>query len=429
MIAVTEHGRGRVAVLGRLRPVRRRLPRRARPPRALAGARQLGRAAPRGRARRPTAAAEQRPAWQTLREHTDALALLQAPDGALAADAGARPRAPRRGDRRRARRARRRSSRTRRDYLEAVARRPRALDRRPRTSARTSPPRSSASAPTSSAATASSTWSCSRCTSRTARGTPASRRSSSATPWPDWIAELEATRYDNPKFVPVQLVAGTRGYESECAVLFPETVATAERPPNHFGAIFCDREAERLARVAGAAAELTSLNLPAEAVKLLDSPPLLEEAYILWDLIHDRAHSHGDLPFDPFMIRQRAPYWMYSLEELRCDLTAFTQALELEAGGLAGPARRVQYAILLDRLLRFPITGERDAQLRRPRRAAAVRLPAPPRAACTGPTTGCGSTGRAVADGVRGAPRARSRRCTARGSTGRSSATGRPRTT
>ncbi len=75
-------------------------------------------------------------------------------------------------------------------------------------------------------------------------------------PWPDWIAELERTRYDNPKFVPVELVDGTRGYDSECAVLFPEMVTTAERPPNNFGAIFCDREAERLRRVAGAAAEL-----------------------------------------------------------------------------------------------------------------------------------------------------------------------------
>ena len=42
-------------------------------------------------------------------------------------------------------------------------------------------------------------------------------------PWPDWIAELERTRYDNPKFVPVELVDATRGYDSECAVLFPET--------------------------------------------------------------------------------------------------------------------------------------------------------------------------------------------------------------
>jgi hypothetical protein len=91
---------------------------------------------------------------------------------------------------------------------------------------------------------------------------------------------------------------------------------------------------------------------------MLASAEISQQAYILWDLIHDRTHSHGDLPFDPFMIRQRAPYWMYALEELRCDLTAFTQAAELEHGGV-GFARHVQYAILLDRLLRFPITGPR----------------------------------------------------------------------
>jgi hypothetical protein len=177
-------------------------------------------------------------------------------------------------------------------------------------------------------------------------------------PWPDWIAELERTRFDNAKFVPVELVDGTRGYDSECAVLFPETVSVAERPVNNFGAIFCDREAERLRRMAGAAADLLRLNLPPDAASLLRSRELSQQAYILWDLIHDRAHSHGDLPFDPFMIRQRAPYWMYALEELRCDLTAFTQALELERGEIAF-ARHVQYAILLDRLLRFPITGSR----------------------------------------------------------------------
>ena len=178
-------------------------------------------------------------------------------------------------------------------------------------------------------------------------------------PWPDWIAELERTRYDNRKFVPVELIDSTRGYgpESECAVLFPETVSVAEKPVNNFGAIFCDREARRLRRVAGAAVQLLLLNLPPDAARMLTSPEMSQQAYILWDLIHDRAHSHGDLPFDPFMIRQRAPYWMYALEELRCDLTAFTQAQELE---LQIPfARHVQYAILLDRLLRFPVTGAR----------------------------------------------------------------------
>ena len=62
------------------------------------------------------------------------------------------------------------------------------------------------------------------------------------TPWPEFVAQIERELYDNAKFVPVQLVDNTAGYDSECAVLFPETVSVAERPTNHFGAIFCDRE-------------------------------------------------------------------------------------------------------------------------------------------------------------------------------------------
>ncbi|HEY4827329.1 MAG TPA: DUF6421 family protein [Solirubrobacteraceae bacterium] len=177
-------------------------------------------------------------------------------------------------------------------------------------------------------------------------------------PWPDWIAELERTQFDNPKFVPVELIDATAGYDSDCAVLFPETVSVAGRPVSNFGAIFCDRESERLRRVAGDGADLLRLNLPPDGACMLASPAISQQAYIMWDLIHDRNHSHGDLPFDPFMIRQRAPYWMYSLEELRCDLTTFGQAVQLEAEGVSF-ARYVQYAILLDRLLRFPITGSR----------------------------------------------------------------------
>jgi hypothetical protein len=108
----------------------------------------------------------------------------------------------------------------------------------------------------------------------------------------------------------------------------------------------------------GRATELLRVNLPPDAAALLRSERLSLDAYMLWDLIHDRAHSHGDLPFDPFMIRQRSPYWMYSLEELRCDLTAFCEAGELQREGL-GRAGDVQYAILFDRLFRFPITGSR----------------------------------------------------------------------
>jgi hypothetical protein len=177
-------------------------------------------------------------------------------------------------------------------------------------------------------------------------------------PWPRWLAELERDRYDNAKFVPVTLVDHTAGYDSDCAVLFPETVSVAGRAVNNFGAIFCDREAERFRRTSSQAAALLRLNLPPDAAALLASERLSRDAYELWDLIHDRTHSHGDLPFDPFMIRQRMPYWMYAIEELRCDLTAFGEAVQLEREGFSF-ARNVQYAILFDRLFRFPITGPR----------------------------------------------------------------------
>jgi hypothetical protein len=178
------------------------------------------------------------------------------------------------------------------------------------------------------------------------------------TPWPEFVARLEGERYDNAKFVPVQLVDHTAGYDGECAVLFPETVSLVGRPTNNFGGIFCDREAARFQRSTTRAAEVLGIDLPPDAAALLANGDLVRETYILWDMIHDRWHSHGDLPFDPFMIRQRLPYWMYSLEELRVDLATYGTAGELVREGFAF-ARYVQYAILFDRILRFPVTGDR----------------------------------------------------------------------
>lgn len=177
--------------------------------------------------------------------------------------------------------------------------------------------------------------------------------------WPDWLAELERGRYDNPMFVPIVFEDFTAGYDTNSAVLFPETVAVRHAPSSFtWGAIFCDREAARFRRVSEAAAKTLKLALPPDAARLLASQDLAQDTYVLWDLIHDRTHSHGDLPFDPFMIKQRMPYWLYALEELRCDLTAFGEAVKLEAEGVP-QARYVQYAILFDRLFRFPITGDR----------------------------------------------------------------------
>ncbi len=188
--------------------------------------------------------------------------------------------------------------------------------------------------------------------------------------WPEFIARVEA-EYTNRLFVSLRLIDFTPGYDSNSAVLFPETVAMREIPAFTWGAIFQDREAARYRRVVRAAAATTKLDLPAEAVRMLDDQAVAEKTFVMWDLIHDRTHMRGDLPFDPFMIKQRMPYFLYSLEELRCDLTAFRECVAI-ARRLAAQderdaveqemlehAQRVQYAVIFDRIFRFAITGSR----------------------------------------------------------------------
>ena len=148
--------------------------------------------------------------------------------------------------------------------------------------------------------------------------------------WPEFIARLE-TEYTNRLFVSLRLIDFTSGYDTNSAVLFPETVAMREIPTFTWGAIFQDREAARYRRVTTAAADITKLEMPAAAARLLDDQDLAERTFVMWDLIHDRTHMRGDLPFDPFMIKQRMPFFLYSLEELRCDLTAFRECVSLQA--------------------------------------------------------------------------------------------------
>jgi hypothetical protein len=182
--------------------------------------------------------------------------------------------------------------------------------------------------------------------------------------WPEFVGELEAGEYSNKLFVPVRFVDFTPGYDTNSAVLFPESVAMREVPTFTWGAIFADREAARFRRVVRAASEITKLELPDDAARLLDDQQLTEQTFVMWDLIHDRTHMRGDLPFDPFMIKQRMPYFLYSLEELRCDLTAFREAVTVSRDADADPVARdraklVQYAVIFDRIFRFAITGSR----------------------------------------------------------------------
>ena len=189
--------------------------------------------------------------------------------------------------------------------------------------------------------------------------------------WPDFVARLEAGDYGNTLFVPVRFLDFTPGYDTDSAVIFPESVAMREVPTFTWGGIFADREAARFRRVVRAAADVTRLDLPEGVRRMLADQQLAEEVFVMWDLIHDRTHMRGDLPFDPFMIKQRMPFFLYSLEEMRCDLTAYRAAVSMEQriAANADPteedlllldrARLVQYAILFDRIFRFAVTGTR----------------------------------------------------------------------
>lgn len=81
--------------------------------------------------------------------------------------------------------------------------------------------------------------------------------------WPQWLAELEAARYDNPLFCGITFEDFTSGYDTNSAVLFPETVAVREVPERFtWGGIFCDREAARFRRVTAAAVRPSASSCP-----------------------------------------------------------------------------------------------------------------------------------------------------------------------
>jgi hypothetical protein len=173
------------------------------------------------------------------------------------------------------------------------------------------------------------------------------------TPWPDWLARLEESLFRTRNSFPAISWISRKATPANARCSFPKPVSLRDRPTNQFGVIFCDREARRLQNCVQRAASAVSLALHPELECWLGALPLIQDTVALWDLIHDRAHSLGELPFDPFMIRQRAPFWMYGLEELRVDLRSFGEAARLAEHDFPF-ARYVCYAILLDRIFRFP---------------------------------------------------------------------------
>ncbi|MGW0654333.1 DUF6421 family protein, partial [Streptomyces umbrinus] len=98
--------------------------------------------------------------------------------------------------------------------------------------------------------------------------------------WPDWLADLERTRYDNPLFCGITFEDFTAGYDTNSAVLFPETIAVREAPERFsWGGIFCDREAARFRKVTEAAVDTLGLELPDDIREMVGDQARCEQAF------------------------------------------------------------------------------------------------------------------------------------------------------
>ena len=123
----------------------------------------------------------------------------------------------------------------------------------------------------------------------------------SRTVWPEWIGDLEAGACRQQRaFVPIRFVAFTAGYDTHsrrsCS---PETVAVRETRCSPGAASSATARPRASRSVSSETSSLLSLDLPPDAEMLLNDQNLAQQTFVLWDLVHDRTNSHGDLPFDP----------------------------------------------------------------------------------------------------------------------------------
>ena len=176
-------------------------------------------------------------------------------------------------------------------------------------------------------------------------------------PWPLWLKHIEENNPD-PTYIPGRLLKYSSGYASNCAVLFPEQVLSKKKLSDVVGVIFCDREAERLIRYAEFAAAHFNITFPPDLIACMQSKALIEDAFMLWDLMHNLSHFEGPLPYHRFKSGKKQPYWMYALEELKVDISAYSKIIANDKNnGLNSIAK---YVIVLDRVFRFSISGDRE---------------------------------------------------------------------
>ena len=164
--------------------------------------------------------------------------------------------------------------------------------------------------------------------------------------------------FKNKNFIPAYLIDATEGFNSECVVLFPEMIMQGENKINNFGILFSNREAKRFSFYIKNSIKLLNININEKQHQFIDNQQEVNQAFMLWDLIHDANHFKGYLPFDKFMMKKKSPYWMYAIEELRVDLDTYIKITNIKINNKI--SKNIKFTLLFDRLFRFPISGSEE---------------------------------------------------------------------
>ncbi|WP_297622905.1 DUF6421 family protein [Nocardia sp.] len=178
--------------------------------------------------------------------------------------------------------------------------------------------------------------------------------------WPEWLDDLERTRFRADSYRPLMLADFTAGYDARPGAFFPDTVSAPQRvvdgSDSSLSLFAC--EAARFRAVCSAVVASLQMELPRELAMALHERRSSQQAFLLLGLLRDRSR-HTDA-FSPSTIPGEVPgpFWMQALEALRVDVAVYLEATDLQdAEHPIGSM--VPGVLLLDRMLRAPLFGRR----------------------------------------------------------------------
>ncbi|MEC3920349.1 DUF6421 family protein [Nocardia sp. CDC160] len=178
--------------------------------------------------------------------------------------------------------------------------------------------------------------------------------------WPDWLDDLERTRFAADSYKPLMLADFTGGYEARPGAFFPDTISAsrsaADNVDHSLHLFAC--EAARFRAVCSTAVSSLQMQLPRDYALPLHEGHSSQQAFLLLGLLRDWSRPTADQLLGEIPDDERGPFWISALAQLRVDVNAYLAAADLRneehpIGSM------VPGIILLDTMLRAPLFGRR----------------------------------------------------------------------